>query len=212
MPTYAALSKLRVHLNAFEVLSLVCARILLAWKKIKPTNTVVTIFRIVKAGRFVLTTPARNGLHSTAPKKRIPVTVVTQSNVPTRTMSSGGNALIACIFFPRFSSEHVVDVEGLREKLLNSTYSEVGYKIGKKHKPANLQFQEHRRQKLEVKETPVVIIETWTGKSDEQKAQIIHGIARVFEGVGVPADQLHIIIHDVPKANWGIRGEQASKL
>lgn len=59
---------------------------------------------------------------------------------------------------------------------------------------------------------PVVIVETWSGKSEEQKATLIKGITGAFEDIGVTADQVHIIIHDVPKTNWGIRGEQASKL
>ena len=59
---------------------------------------------------------------------------------------------------------------------------------------------------------PVVIIETWSGKSEDQKATLIRGITRVFEEIGVTKDQVHIIIHDVPKANWGMCGEQASRL
>ena len=59
---------------------------------------------------------------------------------------------------------------------------------------------------------PVVIVETWAGKSDEQKAVVIRGITRVFGEVGVPADQVTVIIHDNPKSNWGVMGEQASKL
>jgi len=59
---------------------------------------------------------------------------------------------------------------------------------------------------------PVVIIETWTGKTDDQKATLIKGITRSFEEIGVPADQVHVIIHDVPKTNWGTQGEQASRL
>jgi 4-oxalocrotonate tautomerase len=66
---------------------------------------------------------------------------------------------------------------------------------------------------LEVKERmPVVIIETWTGKSEDQKATLIKGITEVFEEIGVTADQVTVIIHDVPKANWGTRGQQASRL
>ena len=58
---------------------------------------------------------------------------------------------------------------------------------------------------------PVVIIETWSGKTDEQKAKLIKGITKTFVEIGVPADQVQIIIHDVPKTNWGINGEQTSK-
>ena len=59
---------------------------------------------------------------------------------------------------------------------------------------------------------PVVIVETWGGKSDDQKERLIKGITRVFEEIGVTADQVHVIIHDVPKTNWGMKGEQVSKL
>ena len=59
---------------------------------------------------------------------------------------------------------------------------------------------------------PVVIIEMWAGRNDEQKATLIRGITRTFEEIGVKAESVHVIIHDVPKDNWGIQGEQASKL
>ncbi len=59
---------------------------------------------------------------------------------------------------------------------------------------------------------PVVIIETCSGKSEDQKATLIRGITRVFQEIGVTSDQVQIIIHDIPKTNWGIHGEQASKL
>ncbi len=64
---------------------------------------------------------------------------------------------------------------------------------------------------MEVKsQLPVVVVETWSGKSEEQKATLIRGITRVFVGIGVTADQVQVIIHDVPKTNWGINGEQSS--
>lgn len=59
---------------------------------------------------------------------------------------------------------------------------------------------------------PVVIVELWQGRTDEQKARLIRGITRAFEDIGVSADRLNIIIHDVPKYNWGTCGEPASKI
>ena len=59
---------------------------------------------------------------------------------------------------------------------------------------------------------PVVIVEMWEGRTDEQKEELIRGITEAFERIGVPAEVLNIIIHDVPKTNWGLRGKQASKL
>jgi len=63
-----------------------------------------------------------------------------------------------------------------------------------------------------VEELPVVIVEMWEGRTDEQKEKLIKGITKAFEEIGVPAEALNIIIHDVPKTNWGLRGGQASKL
>jgi len=59
---------------------------------------------------------------------------------------------------------------------------------------------------------PVVIIEMWEGRTDEQKEKLIKGITRAFEEIGAKAEWLNIIIHDVPKSNWGTAGQQASKM
>ncbi len=65
---------------------------------------------------------------------------------------------------------------------------------------------------VEVEDLPVVIVEMWEGRTDEQKERLIKGITKAFEEIGVPAEALNIIIHDIPKTNWGLRGGQASKL
>ena len=59
---------------------------------------------------------------------------------------------------------------------------------------------------------PIVIVEMWTGRNEEQKEKLIKGITKAFEEIGVKPERLNIIIHDVPKSNWGVGGEQASKL
>ena len=58
---------------------------------------------------------------------------------------------------------------------------------------------------------PVVIVEMWEGRTPEQKETLIQGITKAFEEIGVKPESLHIVIHDVPKSNWGLRGQQASK-
>lgn len=65
---------------------------------------------------------------------------------------------------------------------------------------------------MEVRIVPVVVVEMWEGRTEEQKEKLIKGITRAFEEIGVKAEWLSIIIHDVPRSNWGTRGEQASKL
>jgi 4-oxalocrotonate tautomerase len=53
----------------------------------------------------------------------------------------------------------------------------------------------------------------WEGRTAEQMEQLIKNITRAFEqSLGTKAESLQIVIHDVPKINWGSRGEQASKL
>jgi len=59
---------------------------------------------------------------------------------------------------------------------------------------------------------PVVVVEMWEGRTEEQKAKLIKGITEVFKEIGVEPEHLSIVIHDVPKSNRGMRGEQASKL
>ncbi|MDW8033413.1 MAG: 2-hydroxymuconate tautomerase family protein [Nitrososphaerota archaeon] len=59
---------------------------------------------------------------------------------------------------------------------------------------------------------PVVIVEMWEGRTEEQKEKLIKGITKAFEEIGVKPEWLHIIIHDVPKSNWGLSGQQASKI
>ena len=58
---------------------------------------------------------------------------------------------------------------------------------------------------------PVVIVEMWAGRSQEQKKKIVRGITEVFTSVGTPAEAVHIIINDVPKTNWATGGKMASE-
>ena len=59
---------------------------------------------------------------------------------------------------------------------------------------------------------PVITVEMWKGRTNEQKKDVIKGITEVFEKMGVPKEHTTIIIHDVPKENWGTRGVQAANI
>jgi 4-oxalocrotonate tautomerase len=59
---------------------------------------------------------------------------------------------------------------------------------------------------------PVVIVEMWEGRTEEQKEKLIKGITKVFEDIGTKAEAVNIVIHDIPKSNWGSKGQQASKM
>jgi 4-oxalocrotonate tautomerase len=58
---------------------------------------------------------------------------------------------------------------------------------------------------------PVVIVEMWEGRSANQKEKLIQGITSAFKQIGVQPEGLNIIIHDIPKTNWGSGGKQASQ-
>lgn len=59
---------------------------------------------------------------------------------------------------------------------------------------------------------PVVQVNMWEGRTVEQKEKLIKAITKAFRVIDVKPEQLEIIIHDIPKSNWGTRGEQSSKI
>ena len=58
---------------------------------------------------------------------------------------------------------------------------------------------------------PIVHVHVWKGFSNEAKKRVIAGITRVFVDLGVPAEAVEVVIHEAPKENWGVGGEQASE-
>ena len=51
----------------------------------------------------------------------------------------------------------------------------------------------------------------WSGVSKEAKERIVKGIARVFEELGIPLHAVEVVIHEIPKENWGIGRELVSE-
>jgi len=58
---------------------------------------------------------------------------------------------------------------------------------------------------------PVVHVMVWKGFSNAAKKRVISGITNVFVEIGVPREAVEVILHEVPKENWGVGGEQASE-
>jgi 4-oxalocrotonate tautomerase len=59
---------------------------------------------------------------------------------------------------------------------------------------------------------PVVQIYMYSGRSKEQKQELVRRISSDFEEVvGVKPESLNILFHDMEKDNWGIRGKLASQ-
>ncbi len=58
---------------------------------------------------------------------------------------------------------------------------------------------------------PVVHVNLWKGFSIENKKRVIQGITKVFTELGIPAHAVEVVIHEIPKENWGTGGELASE-
>ena len=49
---------------------------------------------------------------------------------------------------------------------------------------------------------PVVQVDWLVGRDAEKKKKLVLGINQAFESVGVPKENVQIIIRDVEKTNW----------
>ena len=58
---------------------------------------------------------------------------------------------------------------------------------------------------------PIVHVFVWKGFSKEAKKKVIEGMTKVLVDLGVPAQAVEVIIHEVPKEDWGVGGEPASE-
>lgn len=59
---------------------------------------------------------------------------------------------------------------------------------------------------------PVVHIYMYSGRSKEQKNELVKRISKDFaEVVNVKPESLNILFHDTDKENWGINGSLASE-
>jgi 4-oxalocrotonate tautomerase len=58
---------------------------------------------------------------------------------------------------------------------------------------------------------PIAHVYVWKGFSKEAKKKVIAGMTRVFVDLGVPAEAVEVVVHDIPMENWGVGGEQASE-
>jgi phenylpyruvate tautomerase PptA (4-oxalocrotonate tautomerase family) len=55
-----------------------------------------------------------------------------------------------------------------------------------------------------------VSIEAFAGRSTDAKRELYRLIVEGLEPLGIPADHVTVVVHDVPLTNWGIRGGAAA--
>jgi len=58
---------------------------------------------------------------------------------------------------------------------------------------------------------PIVHVNVWEGFGEEKIKTVIQEITKVFVDLGVPECAVEVIVHEIPKSNWGIGGLLASE-
>lgn len=60
---------------------------------------------------------------------------------------------------------------------------------------------------------PIAHINIMEGRTDEQKERLVAEVtAAISRSVDAPEQNVRVLIHEVPKQNWGIGGSSAKKL
>ena len=48
---------------------------------------------------------------------------------------------------------------------------------------------------------PIVHVNVWKGFSSEAKKTVIAGITQVFTEMGIPAEAVEVVVHEIPMEN-----------
>jgi len=57
---------------------------------------------------------------------------------------------------------------------------------------------------------PSVQVNVWEGWGEKNAEIVIRGVTKIFTDLGIPAQGVEVIIHEIPKTHWGIQGKPAS--
>ncbi|MBA7554930.1 putative tautomerase [subsurface metagenome] len=58
---------------------------------------------------------------------------------------------------------------------------------------------------------PIVHVDLWEGRTEEQIKEIIKGITDVFVKMGSKPESVRVLIQDYQKTHWGTKGKPASE-
>jgi phenylpyruvate tautomerase PptA (4-oxalocrotonate tautomerase family) len=56
----------------------------------------------------------------------------------------------------------------------------------------------------------LISIDAFAGRSTAAKRRLYMAIVNGLESLGVPKDHIKVLLREIPKENWGIRGGQAA--
>ncbi|MFX0074191.1 MAG: 4-oxalocrotonate tautomerase family protein [Candidatus Hermodarchaeota archaeon] len=58
---------------------------------------------------------------------------------------------------------------------------------------------------------PLAQVYLWKGISEEMIRKVIVGVTEVFVELGIPKKAVEVLVHEIPKAHWGIEGLPATE-
>lgn len=58
---------------------------------------------------------------------------------------------------------------------------------------------------------PIVTISVWEEFGKDRARQLIKGVTESFVEVGIPAQAVQVVIHEVPRSHWGDGGRVADE-
>lgn len=58
---------------------------------------------------------------------------------------------------------------------------------------------------------PIIHVNVWKGFGEKRIKKVIENITKVFVDLEVPQHAVEVIVHEIPRTNWGIGGELASE-
>ena len=58
---------------------------------------------------------------------------------------------------------------------------------------------------------PIIHAHFWEGIGEEKAKTVIQNTAKVIVEMGIPAQAVEVLVHEVPKTHWGIGGEVSSE-
>jgi 4-oxalocrotonate tautomerase len=58
---------------------------------------------------------------------------------------------------------------------------------------------------------PTVHVNIWKGFEQEKINYLIKNLTKVFVNLDIPAEAVHIIIHEIPQSHWGVGGIPTSE-
>lgn len=54
-----------------------------------------------------------------------------------------------------------------------------------------------------------ISIDAFAGRSLDAKRALYRGIVENLKGIGIPEDHVKVLLREIPRENWGVRGGQA---